>query len=80
MAETHRYQAMPLHRIAFHPEWLPPTGTRRERFAHWVTHPENRRFERAIANRVWALMFGRAYIDPVDDLRVTNPPTNPPPA
>lgn len=54
--------------VPFHPEWLPDDGTRRERLAAWVTHPENRRFERAIANRVWGLMFGRPYFAPVDDL------------
>ena len=36
--------------------------------AGWITHPENRRFERAITNRVWGLMFGRPWSDPVDDL------------
>ncbi|MAG92215.1 MAG: hypothetical protein CMJ48_00470 [Planctomycetaceae bacterium] len=54
--------------VPFHPEWLPKTGTRRERLAGWVTHAENRRFERAIANRVWGLMFGRAWFPKVDDL------------
>jgi Protein of unknown function (DUF1549)/Protein of unknown function (DUF1553) len=57
--------------VPFHPEWLPETGTRRERFAAWITHPENRRFERATVNRVWALLFGRQYtypVYPVDDL------------
>jgi hypothetical protein len=54
--------------VPFNPEWLPEQGTRRERLAAWVTHPENRRFERAIANRVWGLMFGRALHEPVDDL------------
>jgi Protein of unknown function (DUF1549)/Protein of unknown function (DUF1553) len=54
--------------VPFHPEWLPEAGTRRERLAAWITHPANRRFERAIANRVWGLLFGRAYDEPVDDL------------
>jgi len=54
--------------VPFHPEWLPETGTRRERLAAWITHPANRRFERSIANRVWGLLFGRAYTEPVDDL------------
>ncbi len=54
--------------VPFHPEWLPQQGTRRERLAGWITHPKNQRFERAIANRVWGLMFGRPYIYPVDDL------------
>ncbi|MFO1020922.1 MAG: DUF1549 domain-containing protein [Planctomycetales bacterium] len=54
--------------VPFHPEWVPEKGTRRAKLAAWVTHPENRRFERAVANRIWALMFGRPYLDPVDDL------------
>jgi hypothetical protein len=54
--------------VPFHAEWLPEEGTRRQRLAAWVTHPRNRRFDRAIANRVWALMFGRAFHEPVDDL------------
>ncbi len=40
----------------------------RESLASWVIHPENRRFRRAIANRVWGLMLGRPFISPVDDL------------
>jgi len=54
--------------VPFHPEWLPETGGRRARLAAWVTHPDNRRFERAIANRIWGLMFGRPLHEPVDDL------------
>jgi hypothetical protein len=56
--------------VPFHPEWAGTDGSRRERLARWLTHPENRRFERAIANRVWGLMFGRPYLTdrPVDDL------------
>lgn len=55
--------------VPFHPEWMPEEGTRRARLAAWVTHPQNVRFERATANRVWGLLFGRAYIEPVDDLK-----------
>ncbi len=54
--------------VPFHPEWLPESGTRRERLAAWITHPANRRFERSMANRVWGLLFGKAYHEPVDDL------------
>ncbi len=48
----------------------PNEGTPRQRLAKWVTHPSNTRFERAIANRVWGLMFGKPYLSdrPVDDL------------
>lgn len=62
--------------VPFHPEWLPSAGTRREQLAAWITHPQNRRLERAIANRVWGLMFGKAYLDPVDGL--SDPPENEP--
>lgn len=55
--------------VPTHPEWMPLEGTQRERLAAWITHPDNRQFERAIANRVWALLFGRAWHEPVDDLR-----------
>lgn len=52
----------------FHPEWASEDTHRRRQLASWIIHPENRRFERAIANRVWGLMFGRSWDDPVDDL------------
>jgi hypothetical protein len=54
--------------VPFHSEWMPEEGRTRERLAAWVTHPDNRRFDRAIVNRVWGLMFGKAWIQPVDDL------------
>ena len=54
--------------VPFHSEWLPSEGTQRERLATWVTHPDNRRFDRAIVNRVWGLMFGKPWLEPVDDL------------
>jgi hypothetical protein len=54
--------------VPFHPEWLPESGSRREKLAAWITHPGNRRFERAIANRLWGFLFGRAWDEPVDDL------------
>lgn len=54
--------------VPFGANWEPAEGTRRERLAAWVTHPENRRLERAVVNRVWGLLFGRPWIEPVDDL------------
>lgn len=58
--------------VPFHQEWLPANGSLRERLAAWITHPQNRRFERATANRIWGLLFGRPLHHPVDDL--PNPP------
>ncbi len=54
--------------VPFGEKWELRGDTRRERLAAWVTHPENRRLERAIVNRVWGLLFGRSWIEPVDDL------------
>lgn len=55
-------------KVPFHEDWMSTEGSRRQQLSSWVTHPANRRFERAIANRTWGLMFGRAWYDPVDDL------------
>lgn len=49
----------------------------REVLADWVTAPANPYFARVIVNRVWADLMGRGIVDPVDDLRATNPPSNP---
>jgi hypothetical protein len=54
--------------VPFNSEWLPSEGGLRHRLAEWITHQENRRYERAIANRVWGFMFGKPLHDPVDDL------------
>jgi hypothetical protein len=43
-------------------------GARRRQLAEWVTSSKNAYFARATANRVWALMFGRPFVEPVDDL------------
>ena len=62
-------------RVPFLPELLPKEGTPRARLARWVTDPGNPNFPRATVNRVWALMFGRPLVEPVDDLGgVDEPP------
>ncbi len=53
-------------------------GDRREAFADWLAEPSNPYFDRAIINRVWRNFFGRGLIDPEDDLRATNPPSDQP--
>lgn len=50
---------------------------RRVVVAEWLTSPENPYFSTSIANRVWAHFMGVGTVDPVDDIRVSNPPTNP---
>jgi len=49
---------------------------RREALADWLTSRDNPYFARSIANRIWANFFGVGLIDPVDDLRMTNPSSN----
>ena len=51
---------------------------RREILADWLTSPKNPYFTRSIANRVWANFFGKGIVNPVDDLRVSNPASNEP--
>ncbi len=45
--------------------------------ARWVTSAENQWFVRSQVNRIWYHVMGRGLVEPVDDLRVTNPPVNP---
>jgi WD40 repeat protein len=48
----------------------------RRAFAEWLTDPENPHFARAAVNRVWAAFFGRGFVEPVDDFRISNPASN----
>jgi hypothetical protein len=50
---------------------------RRAYFVDWLTGPENPYFARALVNRVWRNFLGRGLVEAEDDLRQTNPPTNP---
>lgn len=50
---------------------------RRIDFANWLTAKDNPHFARSLTNRIWSYFFHRGIIDPVDDLRTTNPPINP---
>jgi hypothetical protein len=52
-------------------------GDYRIQFANWLTAPDNSYFARAVVNRLWRDMFGRGLVEPVDDLRDTNPATHP---
>ena len=51
---------------------------RREVFANWMTEPGNPFFTKAIANRLWSHYFGHGLVEPLDDLRATNPASNEP--
>jgi len=54
-----------------------PAGDRRAVLAEWMTSPDNPYLARHLANRMWAHYLGRGLIEPVDDVRATNPATNP---
>ncbi|PYT32921.1 MAG: hypothetical protein DMG57_00420 [Acidobacteria bacterium] len=53
-----------------------PTKDRREALVDWLTSKENPFFARAIANRLWSYFLGRGIIEPVDDIRASNPAVN----
>ena len=48
----------------------------RKVLAEWLTSPENKLFRENMANRIWAHFFGRGIVEPVDDFRISNPPSN----
>jgi len=52
-------------------------ASRREQLARWVTSKENQYFAKSYVNRLWGYLFGRGIIEPIDDIRAGNPPTNP---
>ena len=58
---------------------LAPTDPtdRRAHFAQWLTRPDNPFFAKALVNRVWRNFMGRGLVEAEDDLRETNPPSNP---
>ena len=64
--------------------WLPRDGDvenaevddRRRLFAEWLTRPDNPFFGRIEVNRIWAHLLGRGIVDPPDDFRDSNPPSN----
>ena len=60
-----------------------PTTPQRKRrpvaisLPEWITSPDNRYFASSYANRVWGYMMGTGIIEPLDDIRAGNPPSNP---
>jgi hypothetical protein len=74
----------PVHKKPMTPKFLgddtpeiPKESDRREVLAQWLASPKNPFFARNLANLVWAHFFGQGIIEPVDDVRVSNPPSNP---
>ena len=64
--------------------WVPGQGDienpnefdRRLDFAKWLTEPDNPFFAKIEVNRIWSQVFGRGIVEPADDFRDTNPPSN----
>lgn len=64
--------------------WLPLTGEapvegeedRRQALVEWLVGPQNPFFARAEVNRIWGYLLGRGIVEPVDDFRASNPPSN----
>lgn len=52
-------------------------NNRRASFADWLVRPTNAWFARAQVNRVWAMLVGRGFVEPIDDFRTSNPPAAP---
>ncbi len=57
---------------------IPPGEDPRVAFAEWMTAADNATFAQVSANRIWAELMGVGLVDPVDDLRATNPASNQP--
>lgn len=52
-------------------------SSRRDHLAAWVTSRDNPYFARSFVNRLWGYLFGAGLVEPIDDIRASNPPTNP---
>ena len=52
-------------------------GTRRNELASWMTSPDNAYFAKSYVNRIWGYLMGMGLIEPLDDIRAGNPPSNP---
>ncbi|MGL5096394.1 MAG: DUF1549 and DUF1553 domain-containing protein, partial [Planctomycetia bacterium] len=61
-------------------DWAPPPADAdpRDALVDWMVRPDNPYFAQVMANRVWADLMGRGVVEPIDDLRATNPPSNGP--
>lgn len=56
---------------------ISPYDDARQYLVDWMAAPDNPFFAKALVNRYWKHFLGRGIVDPEDDLRVTNPPSNP---
>jgi hypothetical protein len=67
----------PIKPLDAEPLTVSPDQDPRQKLVDWMASPTNPFFAPAVANRYWAHFFDRGIVDPLDDMRVTNPPSNP---
>ena len=60
-------------KVPFQSDLTLPAGSRRGQLATWITARQNRAFSRTAVNRVWAIIFGKPLVDPVDDIPLMGP-------
>ncbi|MDF1752462.1 MAG: DUF1549 domain-containing protein [Verrucomicrobiales bacterium] len=56
---------------------VPGKPSRREKLGAWITSSDNQYFASSYANRIWGYLLGTGIIEPLDDIRAGNPPSNP---
>ncbi|MDA0281895.1 MAG: DUF1553 domain-containing protein [Planctomycetota bacterium] len=69
-------QTMKVHLLLEGDVDVPADQDRRRVFADWLVSPENPFFAKASVNRIWGHLMGRGIVEPVDDFRDSNPPSN----
>jgi hypothetical protein len=69
-------QTMKVHLLLKGDVDVPADQDRRAVFAKWMTSPSNPFFAKASVNRIWGHLMGRGIVEPVDDFRDSNPPSN----
>lgn len=69
---------VPPHALGVEASDLSASKDRRTALADWITAPDNPFLARMVANRLWAHYLGRGLVEPVDDMRTTNPASNEP--
>jgi hypothetical protein len=75
--ETRSLQRPAQPRLFGSAEAVPSQGDPRKALADWMVSTSNPYFARNFANRYWAYLIGRGLVEPIDDVRATNPPSNP---
>lgn len=72
-----RTQEVAAPEFPFDTQFETTSESRREQFAQWLTRPDNPYFATSYTNRIWGYLLGTGLIEPIDDIRASNPPSNP---